>query len=152
MVSLVPSTPRRPRWSRTDCARRSDSARLYSWVPRGSVWPISVTLRPTFFRQSASRASAAVASVVSADSLKSKNAASSLHSVGGGGGAFSATQNPSTQSSFCAQSFSLLHGFFAVQVPLMQCWPPGHSLSAAQALHRLARHSWSAGQSDLLRQ
>ena len=74
--------------------------------------------RPTFFRHSASRASTAVASVVSADSLKSKNTASSVHCAGGGGGALSLLQKPSTQSSSCGQSLSVLHGFFAVQVAL----------------------------------
>ena len=50
--------------------------------------------RATFFRHSASRASTAVASVVSADSLKSKNTASSVHCAGGGVGAFSLLQKP----------------------------------------------------------
>ena len=90
--------------------------------------------------------------MVSADSLKSKNTASSVHCVGGGVGAFSLLQKPSTQSSSCGQSLSVLQGFFAVQVPFTQCWPPGHSLSFAQALHLLAMHSWFAGQSALLRQ
>ena len=74
--------------------------------------------RPTFLRQSASRASTAVASVVSADSLKSKNTASSVHCAGGGGGVFSLLQNPSMQSSSCGQSLSVLHGFFARAGPL----------------------------------
>ena len=83
--------------------------------------------RLTFFRHSASRASTAVASVVSADSLKSKNTASSVHCVGGGAGAFSLLQNPLTQSSSCGQSLSVLQGFFAVAGPL-------HAVLAARAL------------------
>ena len=111
------------------------------------------TARPTFLRQSASRASAAVASVVSADSLKSKNTGVE-RALGGRRRRrlLLACRSRSTQSSFCAQSFSVLHGFFALQAPLTQCWPPGHSLSLAQALHWLAMHSWFAGQSALLRQ
>src|SRR5207248_177962 len=91
-------TPSRSRCDLTDWARFSDRARLYSAVPRGSVWPTSLTARPTFLRQSAFLASVAVASVVSADSLKSKKTVSSRHSEGGGAGAFSPTQTPLTQS------------------------------------------------------
>jgi hypothetical protein len=65
-------------------------------------------------------ASAAVASVVSADSLKSKYTGSRRHSAGGGAGAFSFVQKPFTQSSSCAQSSSVLQGFFALQAPLTQ--------------------------------
>ena len=61
-------------------------------------------------------------------------------------------QKPFTQSSFCAQSFSLLQGFFEVQLPATQCWPPGHSLSPAQARQRFAMHSCLAGHCALLLQ
>ena len=94
----------------------------------------------------------AVASVVRADSLKSNRTGSSLHCVGGGAGGFSVVQKPSTQSSFWAQSFSVLQGFFDEQAPATQCWPPGHSLSEAQARHRFAMHSWLAGHWALLLQ
>ena len=151
--SFVPSTPSRPRWSRTDCARRSESARLYSCVPRGSVWPTSVAARPTFFRQSASRASAGgrlgrQRRLVEVEEHRRPACT---------GWAAAPAPSPwcrsrSTQSSFWAQSFSVLQGFFVVQAPFTQCWPPGHSLSLAQALQLLAMHSWLAGQSALLRQ
>ena len=71
--------------------------------------------------------------------------------MGGGAGARSFVQNPFTQSSSCAQSSSVLHGFFALQAPLTQ-WPPAQSLSLLQAWHLLAMHAWLAGQSELLLQ
>src|SRR5262249_12250067 len=101
--------------------------------------------------QSTSRASVAVASVVSADSLKSKYTGSSRHSVGGGAGARSFVPKPFMQAPSCAQSSSVLQGFFALQAPLTQ-WPPAQSLSLLQAWHLLAMHAWFAGQSELLLQ
>jgi hypothetical protein len=75
-----------------------------------------------------------------------------VHWVGGGAGGFSVVQKPFTQSSFWAQSFSDLQGFFELQAPATQCWPPGHSLSPAQARQWLAMHSWLAGHWALLLQ
>ena len=144
-----PWTPRRSRYVCTDWARRSDSAMLYSAVPRGSVWPTTVTGRETFFRQSPLRDNVVLASVVSADSLKSKNTAPSVHEGGGSDLCLSVEQTPFRQSSFCAQSSSFAQCFFASQVPFQHFEPAGQSLSAAQEVQRLAMQGVPAGQPEL---
>ena len=72
--------------------------------------------------------------------------------MGGGGGALSVEQKPLMQSSFCAQSSSVLQAFFALQAPFDAVGPPGHSLSLLQARHWFAMHASFAGQSAWLLQ
>src|SRR3569833_1811935 len=144
-----PWTPSRSRFVCTDWARRSDSAMLYSAVPRGSVWPTTVTGRETFFRQSPLRDSVVLASVVSADSLKSKSTAPSVQDGGGPALCLSVEQTPFTQSSLWAQSSSFELCFFASQVPFQHFVPAGQSLSFAFEVQRLAMQGVPAGQPEL---